>query len=137
MNFGFGQTIQEVAASCGASTQSVWRWIEEAREGLKEGINGWIGEALIEMVAFALLVEGKSPTQEEVERELVVHIDWLRTLLQEREATMNWSALGWTRSDRQPTVEEGERLVREKIDSIVTSLGTSAVRAAKAREDRR
>jgi hypothetical protein len=125
MNYGFGQTMHQVASDCGAASQTVWRWIEEAREGLKGGLKGWLREALLEMVAFALLVEEKPLTPEEIQCELIEHIVWLDTLLLARrlddegtQPAINWTALGWNRTDREPTYEEFQSLLREEIASI-------------------
>ena len=124
-SYCFGENISDLAEQSGATPVSVFRWIEEARES----INGdgemveWVMEALIDAVDFALTIEKKSKTVDEVKSELLKQFVWLGSLLNQTrssDATFvpNLEALGWANADRSPTDAEFSALITKRVDEI-------------------
>ncbi|WP_409999155.1 hypothetical protein [Bradyrhizobium sp. SZCCHNR1093] len=128
VSYCLGESISDLAEQAGATTASVFRWIEEAREAtMGEKMAGWVREALIEMVSFKLKVERQRPTEDEVYELLIEHLVWLTELFaQKRSADArfepNYAALGWADANRNPTDAEFSNLITKRIREIEGNL---------------
>jgi hypothetical protein len=132
MNYCLGETISELAKQSGASRVSVLRWIEEVREPLKTGAEmaDWLIEALRDSVDFALSVEKRPKTMEEVSAELWHQIGWWSALFDAKRSGdgtffADYEAFGWTDKTRAPTDAEFSALVTKRVEEIADTLRKS------------
>jgi hypothetical protein len=132
MEYCMGQSISELAKQSGASPVSVFRWIEEARESfvIGKGMADWVIEALTDSVSFALTVEKRPNTMEEVSAQLLHQIEWWVAMFDAKRSgdgtfIANYEAFGWTEQTKVPTDAEFSALITKKVEEISDTLRKS------------
>jgi transposase-like protein len=109
-----GETISDLAEQSGATTASVFRWIEEARESIygDRKMVQWVIEALTEAVNFALMIEERPKTETEIYVEFMNQIEWLESLF----ARMR------TADNRPPTDAQDSAFITRHVEEIADKL---------------